>query len=131
MKEKTGNKNRMFIFRNASSVIRRDDGFTLLEVLIALAIIGGLLVTLIYTLNYHLSLVEKQEAITVATLLAKHKMSELEKSPEESKGTFDSPYERYSYETFVNDSPYRGIAEIGVLVRSGNDEVRLDELVVK
>jgi general secretion pathway protein I len=111
--------------------IRSKNGFTLLEVLIALSVIGALLVTLIYTLNYHLSLVEKQETITVATLLAKNKMADIEKSPEENKGSFDSPYEKYSYETFVKDSPYSGIAEAIVVVRSGNDEVTLNEFVFK
>jgi prepilin-type N-terminal cleavage/methylation domain-containing protein len=47
----------------------RRDGFTLLEVLIAIAIVGSLLVTLIYTLNYHLGLAERQKTITIATLL--------------------------------------------------------------
>jgi hypothetical protein len=69
--------------------------------------------------------------MTVATLLAKDKMAALEKSPEENKGFFDSPYSRYSYETFVKDSPYMGIAEIVVVVRSGNDEVTLNEFVIK
>jgi general secretion pathway protein I len=110
---------------------RRNRGFTLLEVLIALAVIGALLVTLIYTLNYHLSLVARQETMTVATLLAKNKMAALAKSPEENKGFFDSPYDRYSYETFVKDSPYRGIAEIAVVVRLGNDEVTLNEFVIE
>ena len=59
-------------------IILSKKGFTLLEVLIALAIVGGLLVTLIYSLNYHLGLVERQEIITVATLLAKGKMIDLE-----------------------------------------------------
>jgi len=109
----------------------RKCGFTLLEVLIALAVTGGLLVTLIYTLNYHLSLVERQETVTVATLLARSKMSAIENSPGESKGVFDSPYERYSYETVLKDSPYPGIAEVIVIVRSGQEEVMLNELVFK
>ena len=131
MKEEGRNKNLIFILHNSSFIIRRNCGFTLLEVLIALAIIGALLVTLISTLNYHLSLVARQESITVATLLAKNKMAALAKSPEENKGFFDSPYNRYSYETFLKDSPYGGIAEIVVVVRSGNDEVTLNELIVK
>jgi len=115
----------------SSFISRRKCGFTLLEVLIALAVIGALLVTLIYTLNYHLGLVARQETMTVATLLAKGKIAALAKSPEEEKGFFDLPYDRYSYETFVKDSPYKGIAEIVVVVRSGNDEVTLNEFVFK
>jgi general secretion pathway protein I len=106
-------------------------GFTLLEVLISLAIISGLLVTLIYTVNYHLSLVERQETVTVATLLAKDKMSELEKNPEGGRGSFEAPYGSYTYETFVKDSPYAGISEIAVIVKAGGEEVRLNEFVFK
>jgi general secretion pathway protein I len=106
-------------------------GFTLLEVLIALAIVGGLLVTLIYTLNYHLGLVERQETITVATLLAKGKMIDLEKNPENKKGEFEAPNNKYAYETFVKASPYPGISEIGVVVTAGKEEVRLNEFVFK
>ena len=107
------------------------EGFTLLEVLIALAIVGGLLVTLIYTLNYHLSLAERQETITVATLLAKNKITEMEKVPEGKKGVFDEPYDNYSYETVVKESPYIGISEIVVTVKTGNEEVKLNEFIFK
>jgi general secretion pathway protein I len=109
----------------------RRAGFTLLEVLIALAIVGGLLVTLIYTLNYHLSIIERQETITVSTLLAKNKIAELEKSRENKKGVFDAPYDAYSYETFIKESPYVGISEIIVVVKAGKEEVKLNEFVVK
>jgi len=106
-------------------------GFTFLEVLIALAIVGGLLVTLIYTLNYHLSIVERQEAITIATLLAKKKMADMEKNPVLEKGDFKEPYENYSYETFIRDSLYPGIAEIIVEVKAGKEEIKLNEFVFK
>jgi general secretion pathway protein I len=107
------------------------DGFTLLEVLISLAIIGSLLVTLIYTLNYHLGIAEKHETVTIATLLAKSKMADLKTSPENSKGKFEAPYENYNYEFFVKDSPYPGISEIIVVVREGKEEVKMNEFVFK
>jgi hypothetical protein len=86
---------------------------------------------LIYTLNYHLGLVERQEAVTIATLLAKSKMVDLERNPESKKGEFEAPYSRYAYETFVKDSSYPGISEIGVIVKAGKEEVRLNEFVFK
>jgi general secretion pathway protein I len=107
------------------------DGFTLLEVLIALAIIGGLLVTLISTLNYQLGIVGKQEAVTVATLLARSRMADLEKKPANQTGFFEAPYDTYSYETSVKDSPYAGISEIIVVVKAGKEEVKLNEFVFK
>jgi general secretion pathway protein I len=125
---KKDNKN---FVSNLSCLISRKNGFTLLEVLIALAIVGGLLVTLIYTLNYQLGLVDRQEVITVATFLAKSKIADLEKSPENKKGNFEAPYDGYSYETSVKDSPYAGISEIMVLVKRGKEEVKLNEFVFK
>lgn len=109
----------------------KKEGFTLLEVLISLAIISGLLVTLIYTVNYHLSLVDRQETVAVATLLAKQKMAELESKKESGKGAFEEPYSGYTYETFVKDSPYAGISEIMVIVKAGGEEVRLNEFIFK
>ena len=111
--------------------MKNEKGFTLLEVLIALAIISSLLVTLIYTLNYHLGIVERHEAVTVATLLAKSKMADLKNSPENSKGTFEQPYENYNYESFVKDSPYPNISEIIVIVRTGKEEVKMNEFLFK
>jgi len=104
-------------------------GFTLLEILIALAIVGGLLVTVIASLNYHLGLVERHETITVATLLAKEKMVDLEKNPVQAKGDFEEPYKNYTYETSVKDSPYAGISEIIVIVKAGDEEVKLNEFI--
>lgn len=131
MKVERRKRNSIFILHPSSFILRAEKGFTLLEVLISLALIGGLLVTLIYALNYHLGLIEKQEIITVATLLAKNKMADMTKNPQESKGFFDAPYEKYKYETAVKDSPYSGIAEVVVSVRSDYEEVTLNEFVFK
>ena len=109
----------------------KNRGFTLLEIVIALAIVGSLLITLIYTLNYHLGLVEKQGIVTAATLLAKNKLVELEKKPENGKGAFESPYKDYNYETYVKDSPYVGISEIVVVVRAGKEEIKLNEFIFR
>jgi general secretion pathway protein I len=111
--------------------MKNKKGFTLLEVLIALAIIGSLLVTLIYTLNYHLGIAEKHETVTIATLLAKSKMADLKDNPENSKGNFEAPYENYNYESFVKDSPYPDISEIIVVVRAGKEEVKMNEFIFK
>ncbi|NWF97607.1 MAG: type II secretion system protein [Nitrospirae bacterium] len=109
----------------------QEKGFTLLEVLISLAIISGLLVTLIYTVNYHLGIVEKQETVTIGTMLAKKILSEMESNPENKKGVFEKPYEQYSFETIVQDSPYPGISEFIVTIRSGREEIKLNEYILK
>ncbi len=132
MKDENGMliKSNIFSFiLHPSSFILPKKGFTLLEVLISLAIVGGLLITLIYTLNYHLGLAERQKTVTVATLLAKNKIADLERSPENDKGAFDPPYDNYTYETSVKESPYIGVSEIAVVVKAENEVVELNEFI--
>lgn len=106
-------------------------GFTLLEVMISVAIIGGLLVTLIYTLNYHLGILERHEIVTIAALLAREKMAELEKISADQKGVFPAPYSDYSYESFIRESHIPGISEVSLIVRRDKEEIRFSELVQK
>lgn len=106
-------------------------GFTLLEVMISLAIVGGLLVTLIYTLNYHLGIADRHRTITISTSLAKDKIYEMETNPIEAKGNFPEPYSGFSYETNVMDSSFPGMSEIQVVVRNGKEKIILSELIRK
>ena len=104
-------------------------GFTLLEIMIALAVIGGLLLTLIGTVNYLLGVAGRHEVITVASMLAKDKMYQTEKSPSGSQGVFPEPYVDYSYKTEIKDSLYPGLSELTVTVKSGKETVTLRELI--
>lgn len=112
----------------ARDAVRKKAGFTLLEIMVALAIIGSLLVTVLYSLNYHLGIAEKHEFITVATMLAKNKMSDMEQIPSAGKGTFPDPYSAYNYETGVKDSSYPGLSEMWVTVSKDKENVKLTEL---
>lgn len=116
--------------RNRASLCLQQ-GFTLLEVMISLAIVGGLLITLIYTLNYHLGIADRHSVITNATILARQKLYEMEKTPSESRGNFEEPYSSFSYETFIKNSIFPGMTEISVTVRSGKEDIKLSELVRK
>lgn len=106
-------------------------GFTLLEVMISLAVVGSLLVTLLYTLNYHLGIAERHRTITISTNLAKEKMYEMEKNPLAGKGRFPEPYAGFAYETTVKDSSFPGMSEISVVVGNGKDAITLSELIRK
>jgi general secretion pathway protein I len=106
-------------------------GFTLLEVMLALAIVGGLLITLLYSLNYHLTIAERHETVTIATMLAKSKLIEIEKGPASAKGDFPDPYTHYHYTTEVKDSVYPGIIEFSVDVVNGKENVKFSELIEK
>lgn len=51
-------------------------GFTLLEVLISLAILAGAALTVIGTVNHHLALAAGEHAETVAVILARSKLED-------------------------------------------------------
>ena len=110
---------------------RGQQGFTLLEVMVSLAIVGGLLMTLIYTLNYNLGITDKMFSVTNMTNLAKEKLEEMETKPQEAEGYFDAPYEVLNYETKVRDSAFPEITEIAVTVGDGKTRVMLSELIRK
>jgi general secretion pathway protein I len=113
------------------SALCSQKGFTLLEVMLALAIVGGLLITLLHSLNYHLTIADRHETVTIATMLAKSKLIEIEKSPTSAKGDFPDPYANYRYTTEVMDSVYPGIIECSVTVVNGKESVKFSELIEK
>lgn len=110
---------------------RGQQGFTLLEVMVSLAIVGGLLMTVLYTLNYNLGITERQFAVTSMTNLAKEKLEEMETQPRETEGNFPAPYEALTYETKVRDSAFPEITEIAATVGDGKTRVMLSELIRK
>jgi general secretion pathway protein I len=110
-------------------VHKRDGGFTLLEIMIALAIIGGLLVTLLYTLNYHLGIAGRHEFTTVATLLARDKIEEVETNPVAGTGAFPEPYSDYRFAAVIKDSPFPGISEVSVTVSRGGEHLQLADFI--
>ena len=56
---------------------RAIDGFTLLEVMISLAILAGVVMTVIGAVNYHLTVIAHERDDTMLTLLARQKIDEL------------------------------------------------------
>lgn len=114
-----------------SFIKMQKSGFTLIEVMISLAIVGGLLITLIFTLSYNLGITDRQFTVTNITNLAKAKIDELELNPQETKGRFPEPYDMLNYETKVNDSSFSGMSEIIVVVGDGKESITLSELIRK
>ncbi|SEA63008.1 general secretion pathway protein I [Desulfuromusa kysingii] len=114
-------------------------GFTLLEVMIAIAIISIALISLqalnIRTIAIH----ERLQRITQATLLAQHKLSEVESLADgialqdEDQGVFEEPFEQYKWQTSFTDTPLDSVRMVTVDVTWGdgekNESVSIDSFI--
>ncbi|GBE35565.1 hypothetical protein BMS3Bbin06_02106 [bacterium BMS3Bbin06] len=109
--------------------IRHRAGFTLLEVLIALAITGGAVVTIIYTVNYQLSVLQRHETITEATLIAERILDGETGPVEKADGTFKPMKGGFKYRISKNDSGIPGVVLLEVTVRKGDEEVTMRRLI--
>lgn len=101
-------------------------GFTLLEVMIAVAILAMVVVSLLGLKNRSMQDVMKAERITTATLLAKRMMTEaLIKSgpllPAEDEGVFDEQvygdlYKDYRWKKTIVETPIPQVKELRIAV---------------
>lgn len=108
-------------------------GFTLLEVLIAIAILALALPILLGLRNWDLDLHAKANDITAATLLAQEKLIEAELSPVfplgETSGVFQNPplgyqalgdtenrAEKYRWKRIVTTTPLPAVREIKIQI---------------
>ena len=87
--------------------------------------------TLIYTLNYHLGIAERQFVVTNMTNLAKVKIREMEDSPQAREGRFPESDTALHYKTEVKDSTFPEMSEIVVTVENGRERIVLAELIRK
>jgi general secretion pathway protein I len=99
-------------------------GFTLLEVMVALAIMAGVVLTVISSVNYHLSLTTRNNEETVALLLARAKLEELElldkqQMAEGKEGTFQPEWPDYSWKAEITPSPVPVFKTLTVTVTWG------------
>ena len=85
-------------------------GFTLLEVMIALAIMAGAILTVISSFNYHLSVVNRDREETVAVLLARAKLDDPSfKMNDGGKGTFAPDWPDINWKTDTQPTDYPGV----------------------
>lgn len=97
-------------------------GFTLLEVMIALAITAGVLLTVISSLNHHLSLVADDAEETTAVLLGRAKLEDPEFGKQtENKGSFAPDHPEHKWEREVTKTEIPGLNRIRLTVTWNND----------
>jgi len=104
-------------------------GFTLLEIMIALAIIGLTLVTVLHTVNYHSNVSYENIVTTQMVQSAKEKISDIETNPVNSNGNIEGT--DFTYENIVSATDDPEIIELKTVVKSQGKEIVLNELVRK
>lgn len=104
-------------------------GFTLLEIMIALALIGMVLVTILYTVNYHADVSYENTLLTEMYLLAKEKITEMKLNPSASEGGI--PGTDLKYMNTVNNIPETDIIELRTTISGNGKEVTLREFIVR
>jgi general secretion pathway protein I len=98
-------------------------GFTLLEVMVAVAILGFVLVSLLGLANRSQQDVMMAEKITTATLLAKRKMTEIlplsarTSAVPEDEGEFEEEeFKDYTWKKIISPTPIEKLMEVRVAV---------------
>ena len=118
-----------FIQQLSSLKRSRRRGFTLLEIMIALAIVSIAMVSLLALANRSIGVHDRLQRITQATLLAQQKMAETEVNARggtlqatDSEGGFDDPYSAYRWQVTYADTPLPSVRMVTVTVLWGDEE---------
>lgn len=103
-------------------------GFTLLEVVVALAIVSAALVSLLSLGNRSVAVHDRLQHLTQATLLAQQKMAETEVSSRQGRlertvqsGVFDAPHADYRWRLEFAPTPLPSVVVVTVTVAWGNE----------
>ena len=102
-------------------------GFTLLEIMIALAIIGTALTVILHTVNFHAGIMQDNINTTSMYQYAKEKMQELESSTKNSKGKISNT--AFTFENKAIKSEDSPIIELNTTIYSDDRQVTLKQLV--
>jgi len=91
---------------------KKESGFTLLEVMVALSIIAIVLVSLLISQSHSVSLQDETKFNTTAAMLAQKKISEIESKNGDDlisdSGEFEDDFPNYSWEIKVQDVSLTG-----------------------
>jgi general secretion pathway protein I len=109
-------------------------GFTLLEVMVALAVMAGVVLTVLGSVNYHLSIVDREKDETVLSLLARAKMDELlqESLQQKGEGTLAPLHPELKWQSELLPTQLPLLQKLVLRVRRDSDqrEVALERYIV-
>lgn len=107
---------------------RTSDGFTLLEVMIAMAIVSIALVSLLALGNRSIGVNARLQKITQATLLAQEKMTDIEVRAAtggvqlvEEEGILTEPFAEFRWRTAYEETPLPSVRMVTVTVAWGEE----------
>lgn len=91
-----------------SKAVYNEDGFTLLEVMIALSIVAGAVVTLLAAVNYHLGVAARSKDTVAGVILGREKTEEirLTGTPKSEDGAFSAPFEAFRWRLEKKDEEF-------------------------
>lgn len=94
-------------------------GFTLLEVMVSLAIMAGVILTVLGSVNYHIGIIAAERDSTTLILLARNRMAELEQAPTKGEGTFAPSHPEVSWKVDLLPAELPGLQKLVVRVKRG------------
>ena len=102
-------------------------GFTLLEVMVALAIMAAVIMTVIGSVNYHLGIIANEQDSTNLTLLARARITELEQGvvPTKSEGTFAPAHPELEWHAELIATELPGLKKLQLRVKRSGDKGEL------
>jgi general secretion pathway protein I len=111
-------------------------GFTLLEVMVALAIMASVILTVLGAVNYHLTIIANEQDSTALMILARAKLFELENFqvvPQKGEGTLAPAHPELSWqaEQFPTDLPILQKLVLRVWRTSDKREVVLERYLTQ
>jgi len=107
-------------------------GFTLLEVIVSLLIVGIVLVTCLRAQNQSIRVYNLSRDMTIATILARQKMGEIEAVgfPElgEEEGDFEDQFPGFIWKKVVSETPFEEArrVDLSIVWKYGIRERRVD-----
>jgi general secretion pathway protein I len=96
-------------------------GFTLLEVMVSLAIMACVIMTVLGAVNYHIGIIANERDSTTLTLLARNLMAESGDMPTKGEGTFAPSHPELNWKRDLLPADYPGLQKFVVRVRRGSD----------
>lgn len=97
-------------------------GFTLLEVMVALSIMTGVVLTVIASFNYHLSMVSRDKEETIAMMLARAKFDDPGfLNQEKRSGTFAPEWPDISWKLTESPAPFKEVKKLIFTVSWGGE----------